>query len=286
MWRELWFDDEVDGKIQSLMARGVIKLDDNKKRFVPKDLVLDYNHNWLHVASGVECRKCWLWKDIFFDAFGLIPEFCRLHCYKVVAKIGGEYNSHGVREAIQLHGLQQAIPYLYGFIAPMPGKVGYDARDYTDAPFDAFWYANGYKQGIQYYEIVQDAIRRHMGLDDIPVVLKRACTEMEATKPTDDPFWDTFSMRDREIQDHYEDMFEYESRPAFQPEWLKNRIIFKWLKRANGMGDKSGSSYVGSDIFTVKAVTYHDVVASPPSPIVRPRDKKGRFTTAKQEKKP
>ena len=257
MWKKLWFNGEIGKRLRLAQQRGIIKLDHDRKRLRLSSHVMSFDHPWLHVGAGTQCRNCCLWKDVMFETLSFIPEFCRLRCYKVVAKIGGKYNKHGVREVIQLHGLMNALPFMYGLITTVPGKVGSDTRPYTDAPWSAYWYADGLEQGQEYHELISKAIKEHFH-EDIPVILKQSCTEMERSHPSrEDDFWKTFTQDERNFQSHIEDMFEIEYDMAIQPDWVKNHIVQNWLETANMMGDKSGVDFLGQDTLTVSATTFH-----------------------------
>jgi hypothetical protein len=231
-----------------------VQYDAEKGRLIPVSQA-NYDTNWLFFGYTVGSRDCMLWHNIMFNVFGLVPTFCRLHCWKVVIK------PRTVKELIQLYGLAQAIPYLYGFICPLHGKCGIDTRYYTDIPYDGFVYCNSYEEGLEKYEIMRDACNKYLeDGENINVVLKRSCTEFErALGPTDSDVWDQMPEDEIELERKIADMFDGLKQSSVQPDWQKNKTILHWCKFANIFGDKSYLDLFGEDIVeTVHAVTYHN----------------------------
>jgi len=254
MWRKLWFDDEVERKIRHLISAGVVQYDAEKGRLVPVAQA-NYDTNWLFFGYTVGSRDCLLWHTIMFNVFGLVPSFCRLHCWKVVIK------PRTVKELIQFYGLAQAIPYLYGFICPLHGKCGIDTRYYTNVPYDAFVYCTSKEEGLEKYEIIRDACNRYLeDGENIDVILKRSCTEFErALGPTSNSeVWDQVPPDELELERKIADIFDGLKQSSVQPDWQKNKTILHWCKFANTFGDRSYVDLFGEDILdTVHAVTYH-----------------------------
>jgi hypothetical protein len=89
------------------------------------------------------------------------------------------------------------------------------------------------------------------------VFVKRACTEMEAKIPTDDPWWNSLQTRDEwEVERRLEEIFKCEPDLDFQPAWIRDKTLQLWLNHANQIGDKSVVDFVGADIFSVQSVKY------------------------------
>lgn len=283
MWRDLWFDDRTVNTIDTMLRAGIVRFDIASNRF---EAVVQgrFHTNWLFVGHTENCRNCFLWHEIMFDRFGLVPEFCRFHCHKVVAY------PRNCMELIQFYHLMAALPFLYGFVTPIPGKAGIDARDYTapaypDVPgkYSAFFYANSMKYGHVYYQYVRDAVDKYMPDGrEMRIILKKSCTEFEAAHPdTSDKFWQHMTPDERELEWRLNDMFHVDVGASVQPDWLRNRTILRWIKHARMCGDLTGNQMLGNpELGLVRAVTYHDGVRRPwetktPAPVAAPEEPSG-----------
>ena len=77
---------------------------------------------------------------------------------------------------------------------------------------------------------------------------------MEVQISTDDPFWQEMTPEEKSLESYIEEMFLVDSDMPIQPSWVKNHIIFNWLKHAHGIGDKTGDELFQHG---VHAITYH-----------------------------
>lgn len=284
MWRKLWFDERTENVIRKLIRTGVVRFNMDTGLLEPNTQG-NYDTNWMFFGSTVGSRDCYLWHTIMFDYFNLVPRFCRFDCYKVVVK------PRNVRELIQFAGLMHAMPYFYGFITQVHGKCGIDTRHYTESPYDAFIYCNNVEEGREKCDITRDACDKYLpDGENIPVILKRSCTEFErALGPTDKDCWQSMTPEEMDLELKISDIFKGQSSHSNQPDWLRNKIVHHWLKFANTYGDKTGTELTGRDD-TVHAVTYHlekgGETATLPQEVAprkraakrRKRDVKGKFT--------
>lgn len=258
MWQKLLFHNEVlEQGIQRVIASGLGYIDHDSGLLVPTGKSMDFNTNWLFFGYTTALRDCYLWHQVMFRHFnGFVPEFCRLRCYKVVVKV------RNFLEAVQFGNLMTAGPCIQAEICPLHGKVGIDERPYSDGHFNGFVYCDGLEDGLRKYQIVRKLVDEHLeNGSEIPIILKRSCTEFEKRHgATDTPFWDAISQEDLDFQHHLEDIFKGQWTCAVQPDWLKNKIFHKFAKWANTVGDKSWIDYFGEDFLTMKAVTYHHLL--------------------------
>lgn len=253
MWRKLWFTEKIEQVIRRLIARGVVKIQPGTGLCVPTSDAMDYNTNWLFCGNTVASRDCFLWHEIMFNHFNLVPRFCRFNCYKVVIK------PRNFLEAYQFYNLLAASAVINADICGIHGKCGIDSRYYTDNPFNGFVYCDGPKDAQEKYEIVRKLVDENIeDGENIPVIVKRSCTEFEKLYgPTDNAFWQNMSEEDEDLQKRLEDIFVGFWMPSVQPDWLKNKIILAWIKWANTHGDKTWVDVFGEDFLTMSAVTYH-----------------------------
>lgn len=259
MWRKLWFNDKVEGAIRQIIASGSAYIDHDTGLIKPSKKQMSYDGNWLFSGYTTSLRDCYLWHQIMFNHFNIVPEFCHQRCYKVVVKV------RNFLEAMQFYGLMYSSGCLRAECCPIHGKVGMDERSYSDAPFNGFVYCDGLMQGLEKYDIIREMIDKHMpDGSNIQVILKRSCTEFErAYGPTNSKFWAEMPQEHLELQHRLEDIFDGVWSSSIQPDWLKNKIIYKLARWANAHGDKSWIDYFGSgDFMTMKAVTYHHLAES------------------------
>lgn len=292
MWRDLWFDDDMTARVNRMLAGGVVKIDRATGLITIKADDLAGGSNWLFFGNTHCGHDCFVWHNLMFTHFDLVPEFCRLRCYKVVVRI------KTIEALLRFYNFAQSIPLLAEFHSPIHGKCGIDTRWYTDSPYDAFFYCDGIEEGREKYRIVRELVNKHFeeGEERFPIILKRSCTEFEQKYgPTDGDYWKEMSREDRDLQKHLEGIIAPTAMPTNQPDWLKNKIIRYWIEFANMMGDKTWVGYYGGkDFMTMKAVTYHEqlepkveggeqVVLPLGGRVRKKRDRKGQF--AKKNKK-
>ena len=255
MWQKLMFHNNIlEEGVQGVIRSGLGYIDHDSGLIIPSGQAMDFNSNWIFFGYTTGLRDCMLWHQIMFRFFnGFVPEFCRLRCYKVVVKV------RNFREAVQFGNLMTAAPCIRAEICPIHGKVGIDERAYSDGAFNGFIYCDGLEDGLEKYKIVRQLVDEN--IEDgksINIILKRSCTEFEQKHgATDQPFWQSMSRQELDFQRHLEDIFRGQWMCAVQPDWLKNKITFKFAKWANAHGDKTWVDYFGEDFLTMKAVTYH-----------------------------
>ena len=256
MWRDLWFDNEMSQKVDQALSNGLCKIDPKSGLMVPRSDELSSVSNWIFFGTTHQGHDCFLWHHVMFNLFGLVPEFCRMRCYKVVVKIPT------VEALFKFNNFAGAIPALGEFHCPMHGKCGIDTRWYTGAAYDAFFYCDGLEEGREKYKIVKELIGKYFegAAEGFPLILKRSCTEFEKRYgPTDGEFWKGLDKEEKDLQRHLEGIFAPNAGMNNQSDWVKNKIMRRWIEHANMFGDKSWVDYYGGkDFLTMKAVTYHE----------------------------
>lgn len=253
MWKDLWFNAEVSNTIRRLINSGAVRFNIQTKLLEPVTQG-EFDTNWLFTGNTIGERDCFLWHHIMFNHFNLVPEFCKLHCHKVVIK------PRNVVELIRVHGLFNAIPLLYGFITPMQSKCGIDTRNYTDCKYSGYIYCSSLEEGREKHAILRKACAEHLeDGENIPIILKRSCTEFEKKYgPTDGEFWEAVTPVERDLEKRLGDIFSKTQTASIQPDWLKNKTIYYWIEHANAIGDRSWVELFGEDPITMSAVTYHE----------------------------
>lgn len=215
------------GKVQAKLAQG------------------SFTVPWIFVNYEMRKKHCDIWNGVYCVKFGLIPTFCRTHCWKTVFK------PRNVKETFECYEILKKID--------LPSKIGMDTREYTHGAWAGFVYGDSLAQGKEYYKIVRSKIP-----EDIPVILKRGCTEMEVMKPSNK--WHELTPKDIALEERLDDIFDFSENNFFQAGWLKNEIKMRWIKRAIAIGDptakETAEKYTGDpDIWSklvAVPVTYHD----------------------------
>lgn len=273
MWRHLWFSEQIANGIDAAVASGNVFHNAETGLLELKYNAATADGNWIFFGNTVASRDCYLWHDVFFNTFKIVPEFCKLRCYKVVVKFPL------VKHLLAFHTFARTIPHLAELISDVHGKCGIDERYYSDTPYDAFFYCDGLEDGLEKYTLIADCINKHFKYaEHCRIILKRSCTEFEREYgPTDGDFWQAVTEAERDIELHINDIFKSYQFRVTQPDWLRNKIIRRWCKFANRHGDKSWVDYFdGNDFLTTDAITYHHLAQ--PQRKGPKRDAKGRFT--------
>jgi len=277
MWNDLWWTEEAEERFnQSLNG---MKLDVNIGKLMPRYVEAGTETNWLFFGHSGRHMDCGLWHAIMFKFFNFVPSYCRFRCYKVVIRIPT------VETLLRFHNFVQAFPLFLESCTPLHGKCGIDERWYTDTPYDAFFYCDGLEMGIERYKQVKSLLRDHFSFaPDLPVILKRACTEFErAYGPTNGEFWqEPMPLKHIDLQRRLEDVYASTLLEVRQPEWLVNKVYRRWIKFANTHGDKTWLNYYAgeSDFLSAKATTYHHLADETKG--MKGRDSKGKFTKVKE----
>jgi len=257
MWRKLYFQNEkFEAGIQNCLRSNLTFINPGTGLIeVNQNASMDFNTNWLFFGHTTSLRDCFLWHSVMFNNFDLVPEYCKLRCYKVVVKV------RNFLEAMQFYNAILAGPIICGDLMPIHGKVGVDERFYSDGHFNGFVYCDGLEDALERYATVRKIVDEQIpNGKDINIIIKRTCTEFERKYgSTNQEFWQSMSEDELDLQHRIEDIFGTRKVSVTQPDWLKNKIITKMVKWANTCGDKSWIDFFDIDDFiTMKAVTYHE----------------------------
>ena len=242
MYRKLRFDNEIKA--------GIAKLDGpwslgESGRWKPANPKGARGSPWIYTNIASRKKFCHVWNHNFYGQFNHIPSYCRFQCWKVVIK------PRNVKEVFECYDIMNQMM--------LPGKIGIDLRDYTFGAWAGFFYNETLEQGREVYAIARELID-----DDIPVILKRGCTEMERGTPSH--LWDLVSKEFHEKEQYLNDLIEFEELHFVQAEWLKNEIKERWIGHAIRLGDPTAREMAEKycddpDIWAklvVLSETYHD----------------------------
>lgn len=209
MHRVLSFDERTDAVTQELLQTS-FKIG-AMGRLVAKDPQGSFSIPWIFLNQNTRKKFCSYWNGIFCLKYQMIPTYCRFNCWKTVIK------PRTLRELFEVYDSLNLID--------LPSKCGMDVRVYTVGPWAGFVYADSLEQGRRYCAEVRVSVP-----PEIPVFLKRGCTEMEKILPSDQ--WDNITHEEMEKEKYLNDLFTFEEQDFRQGEWLKARIKERWIRHA------------------------------------------------------
>lgn len=221
-------EEKIAQKAEEILANSNMAVRPEDGKIASFRKATSANTPWIHF-NHTTIRHCGIWNRIYCRIYNHIPSFCRNRCWKTVVK------PRTVKELFELHDLMFQLNY--------PSKCGIDVRDYTPGPYAAFVYGDSLKEGQEYCRLMKEHVGNAIS-PDIPVFLKRGCTEMEVMKPSDQ--WEyPMSEADVRLERKLDDIFVKEETDGKQAYWLRNQIMRKWLRHAMSIGDVTWKELCG-----------------------------------------
>ena len=204
---------------------------------------------WIHHGKPAD-RDCSRWIHIYFSKFGILPRKC-LDCWKIVAR------PKNLRQLFELNELHSRME--------LTGKVGVDMRPEGTYKgiYLGFWYCPlGDLEGArELQKEVRRKVRGALSLD-VPVILKRGCTEFENRFGSSNDW--VQSPRDKMLEDILDTVIVVKDiEDANQPGWIKTHVMRFWIEYAHQNGDPTVKDFVHQfphSLGSVPTVTYDDVV--------------------------
>lgn len=175
-------------------------------------------------------RNCYRWFRIYLANFHFIPREC-FGCWKVVVK------PRTLTQLLKIYEYQQKHKTI--------GKCGIETRPFATYKgwYSAFWYCplgEGLAKAKEIHTEVETMIRLNIGMD-VPVILKRACTEMEEEfGPSEN--W-VYPPAVDKMQDALDEFLEVKTQFMKQPPMYHNHIKLLWLKHAFEKGDPTAADH-------------------------------------------
>jgi hypothetical protein len=219
MYSKQDLDSRFVGVRRALLKSGEFKLDKFGKIAVGGEYGINYDSPWVYIEPARH-KFCFLWNHVYRGKFRHIPTHCRYMCWKVVIK---------PRTLKELIGLYNALRHL-----ELPSKCGIDERDYTYGPWAGYVYADSLPEGQKYARQIRKVVSKTLS-SDVPVTLKRGCTEMEDLKPSDT--WDEMTDKEIKMERLLEDLFRLKEDEVRQSRWLVEDTKYRWLRHAIKIGD-------------------------------------------------
>lgn len=208
---------------------------------------------WVH-HGHTDWAKCLLWNNIMFMAVSrrmpqhfadmdpFVPSGCQ-GCYKVVVRPQSLY------QLFALNDLQVKLG--------RPSKCGIELRDSVGGLYGGYFYNHGLDAGRECYRAVRAAVDADHDLGpQVPILLKRACTEMEhACGPSDR--W-TVTEEQKVVEALVEAHVVAVKDMSEQPLPVVWNIQRRWIEWAWSHGDATYKRFTGGRPVSPAYVTYHE----------------------------
>jgi len=145
--------------------------------------------------TDLDCSMFHIFHNNVFKKEG-IHSFCH-DCYKVVIE------PNGLEQVDKINKWQRSTCESLGWAC----KVGMEYRNYTARHWGAYFYCRGLKDGRAKYKVVRGWVDDNLG-EDIPVYLKRACTEFEISMGPSDK-WELLDGQ-LEVEEESKEVIDFE----------------------------------------------------------------------------
>ena len=188
-------------------------LDPETHRYKSKGRIELTETPWVH-AKQDPSKDCKYYHFIF-GKLGFIPKRC-LKCWKVVVR------PRTIKELWLLYHVQLRMDRY--------SKCGIEERPYVRGLYGGYFYNNSYEEGRQCQIEVKQAIKGYIGYD-LPVILKRYCTEFEV-KLKDSMKYQRPSYADEQEAWMYAKVENNEGKAFPQDQDIKLHTFNKWIQWA------------------------------------------------------
>jgi len=228
---------DVVGKLEQFFNGGNITMRDDY-RIVIKNPTPTKNTPWIYTRHSD--RKCFLYHHIMFPVWKMIHSRC-MECWKVVVA------PRTVVELIKLYYLQTELQ--------VSSKCGTEGdRPNSDKLYGGYFYNNSLEEGERCYQYVRAAVDERIS-PDVPVILKRACTEFEQELgPSTE--W-TVTPEQLELEAILDEVTMFDLVQHHQSNHMRMHLIKKWIHKAYQWADKSYLELTGGCPLFKPLVTYH-----------------------------
>ncbi len=206
------------------------------------------NYWWIYVNPDPRLR-CRVYK-VIMEQFNFIPSTC-LGCWKVVV------SPRTLHELMELLQFQRAFTEKH-MRKTRFCKCGIEERDWVPRNYGGYFYTSSKKEGLIRYKQVRAGMDRVN--PEIPVTLKRYCTEFEIKLgPSDKYEWVEGT---ENLERHILNALDLTGLggPALQPDYQVAHNLAEWIKYAWSRGDPTAEAFNDNEPLYTPAVTYHNEV--------------------------
>ena len=238
---------DIIAAIKPMLKAGVLELRHSDGKVVPCLLKHTWETLWLHHRPSYR-HNCFIWKDVVFENIVMrvlpanlrfVPSSC-MECYKVVVR------PRSLKELFSLAELQYDLDHA--------SKCGIEVRESVRGHYGGYFYNRGLAEGQACYEKVRTAVDERIS-PEIPVLLKRSCTEMEhGVGPSDT--WEVTPAQ-QQFEELIESRFSMDIPVLVQQNHLKDHVKRRWIEEAYKFGDATVNEYIDGPLFP-EYVTFHE----------------------------
>lgn len=187
---------------------------------------VDHDLPWIMVNND-GTRECDFYKDVD-KLYNIIPPPC-MCCWKVVVQ------PRTLKQLFQLLEIEiemsKSDPYCFC-------KCGIELRPDVERNYGGYFYCNDLNQGLMRLEQVRENVHKIIA-PDVPVILKRACTELERKYGPSNKWDDLVTPEWKATWEMLERTFRLTKKFTKQPTLIQKHVIMKWIAHATSIADPS-----------------------------------------------
>ncbi len=198
---------------------------------------------WLYTKNGIG-RDC-QWQEDVAMVFKFVPRRCRA-CWKTVVY------PRSIVDLIRLRDLQVQMA---SADPTCLCKCGIELRPTVERNYGGYFYRNSKASGLDTLKNVRELVEKFVG-EDIKVVLKRGCTEMERDYG-DSKEWDKYSVYNK-LEDELDRLSWINDDFHSQPELVRDHVIATWLLFAASIKDPKFLELSGGENMYPDYSTYEE----------------------------
>jgi len=233
-----WCLEDILENLGPLMAAAGYSIDE--RGLIVRKSGLGWSTPWIHVKRSPG-KRCNLDHHIIYNHFHFIPKRCH-ECWKIVV------SPRTLKELFALEALERELDF--------PSKCGIEVRSYTPRLYGGYFYCDSIDHGRRRFEVVREAVSDAIS-PDVPVVLKRACTEYELeTGPS--PYWvitPENEAMERRIEERVDLGMHLDNN---QPDYVVAHVKKRWVEWAYSSGDPTYAEYTDGQPIYPDTVKYHE----------------------------
>jgi hypothetical protein len=161
-------------------------------------------------------------------------------------------------------------------------KCGIEKRPWVHGNYGGYWYTSSKEEGRRRYVEVRKAVNEDPVLgEDVPVLLKRGCTEFELRAgPSDE--WE-ITPGQRHVEELVYRYVESGANYGATPKHLVTRIHKNWIEHAYAVGDSTYKYFTNGEPLSPPYVTYHEELDKKSSPVKKSSSTKGKKGQGKKK---
>lgn len=237
---------DIITKLKPILERGGYYLRPEDGKIVPRFTAIAHNAPWAYVQTTPEAR-CDVYHKVFYKQLKHIHSYCR-NCWKIVVR------PRTLKELFELYEIEKEMG--------VPCKCGMEMRPTVGGLYGGYFYTRSKEQGIERYKEVREIVSERIS-PEVPVILKRYCTEFELGgegyegQGPSDKIPDV-TREEREMEKYIEALLPDVNYTTPQPKHVLANVMKRWIHHAFEHGDLTYLEYTGGKKLTKDYVTYHE----------------------------